>query len=341
MGTGTEDLIWVDLSTFDLARARRFYGAVLGWEGERDPSGYVTAVADGTPTAGLFVMPEFLQRINMPSFWMSYIAVDDVDATVARARELGATIELEEAGPWGKVGLIRDPAGAGFTVYQGDVLQADRDRHTPGRWRWSELFVSDLSVVEPFYRQLFGWRITPDSHDRHHIDTADGRRVGAIQVASNEEKGDKEFWAVSFTVEDLDAAAGRVVAAGGMVETAHDNADGTHLLAYDDQGAAFFLTAARGGGRAPRARSGSGGGAGRSGAWRVVLGLIAVFVIVLLDQDWAWGVLFLMWVVPDLRSGTTYFMAPVDRWTSPALYWTVMLTWIALSLYLLASVAIS
>jgi predicted enzyme related to lactoylglutathione lyase len=46
-------------------------------------------------------------------------AVDDADATAARARELGGSVLNEPAdAPWVRFAVLADPAGASFTVNQ-------------------------------------------------------------------------------------------------------------------------------------------------------------------------------------------------------------------------------
>ena len=74
--------------------------------------------------------------------------------------------------------------------------------------------------------------------------------------------------------------------------------------------------------------------------WRSLIGLIGIYLIILFEQDWGWGVLFLFWVLPDPMSGTTYFIEPLSRQFNPFLYWAVVLTWIVLSLYLLLDVQV-
>ena len=74
--------------------------------------------------------------------------------------------------------------------------------------------------------------------------------------------------------------------------------------------------------------------------WRSLIGLIGIYLICLSEQNWGWGVLFLFWVLPDLKSGTTYFIEPLSRRSNPFLYWAVVLTWIVLSLYLLLDVQV-
>ena len=65
------------------------------------------------------------------------------------------------------------------------------------------------------------------------------------------------------------------------------------------------------------------------------MGLILVYLAIFLELDWVWGLLFLLWVLPDLKTGTTYFIEPLSIRSQPFLYLAVTLTWTFLSLYLL------
>jgi hypothetical protein len=71
--------------------------------------------------------------------------------------------------------------------------------------------------------------------------------------------------------------------------------------------------------------------------WRSVLGLLLVYIAVFLNWQWLWGVLFLFWIIPDFFTGETSFIEPIERQENPILYWTILLTWLVLSLYLLAT----
>jgi predicted enzyme related to lactoylglutathione lyase len=54
---------------------------------------------------------------HMPPHWSVTFAVDDADASAARAQELGGTLVLPpmDAGPT-RIAVVRDPQGATFTV---------------------------------------------------------------------------------------------------------------------------------------------------------------------------------------------------------------------------------
>jgi predicted enzyme related to lactoylglutathione lyase len=83
---------WVDLQTDDLDRAKSFYGDLFEWQYEDIPIGdgavYSMAKIQGQSVAGLGVR----QSDEIPPHWNCYVTVEDVDASAARAAELGANV---------------------------------------------------------------------------------------------------------------------------------------------------------------------------------------------------------------------------------------------------------
>ncbi len=71
--------------------------------------------------------------------------------------------------------------------------------------------------------------------------------------------------------------------------------------------------------------------------WKTLLALVLIYMAVLFEWNWVWGVLFLFWTVPALYSGRTHLVEEVDRKTNPALFWLIIGTWLTLSLYLIAA----
>jgi predicted enzyme related to lactoylglutathione lyase len=110
---------WNELRTRDAERAKRFYRDTIGWtfEAASTPDGhtYWVAMEGGRPAAGLFplVSPDF---DGVPESWMSFLAVDDVDARVARAREEGAQLVMPifDVPDVGRIAMLREPGGAGI-----------------------------------------------------------------------------------------------------------------------------------------------------------------------------------------------------------------------------------
>ena len=79
---------WNELMTRDVERAKKFYADTVGWSFEAMPmpdGTYWVAKMGDEPVGGLFPTqrPQF---DGVPESWMSYIAVDDVDARVKKAQ---------------------------------------------------------------------------------------------------------------------------------------------------------------------------------------------------------------------------------------------------------------
>ena len=109
--------VWDELGSQDVEASERFYEAVFGWTttdmGE-EYGGYKMFQIGETQVGGLMKMPD----ASVPTMWAPYIAVEDVDATVARAGELGggAVIEGMDVPGIGRIAVLRDPIGAVFGI---------------------------------------------------------------------------------------------------------------------------------------------------------------------------------------------------------------------------------
>lgn len=165
----TNQIIFSDLSTYSPSKSIRFYETIFGWKFYSDNNYYLAYNGD-TPVVGLYETPEKFKQMRMPHFWMTYIQVNNLQQTVENARQLGGIIEMEQILPnFGKVALIRDPLGAGFTVYEGEHLQSTRTSNTENTLIWNELHVSDASKVIPFYEGIFDWKFEPEQNRIYKI----------------------------------------------------------------------------------------------------------------------------------------------------------------------------
>ena len=117
-------LCWNEVLTRDPQRGKAFYRAVFGWAAVRPgfegaPEGYVVWENAGREVGGMMTMTDEHFPPSVPPHWGVAFAVADCDATVARARDLGATITHEPMDmPIGRFAGIMDPQGASFTVMQ-------------------------------------------------------------------------------------------------------------------------------------------------------------------------------------------------------------------------------
>ena len=110
--------VHLELCTSDAAKAKEFYSKLFGWSfTDNDMGGgmiYSTFKPDTGPGGGLFSMP------NMPTFWMAYVGVDDINAATEKAKSLGATVHKgpQEIPHVGWFSIIVDPTGATISLFQ-------------------------------------------------------------------------------------------------------------------------------------------------------------------------------------------------------------------------------
>ena len=111
-------MCWNELLTKDAEAAKAFYGALFGWEFLADENGYIMIQNQGRNNGAMMQMDESFGA--MPSMWQPYFTVADIDESVSRAGELGATIFIPktEAPGAGHFAYMSDPAGAHFYIIQ-------------------------------------------------------------------------------------------------------------------------------------------------------------------------------------------------------------------------------
>jgi predicted enzyme related to lactoylglutathione lyase len=122
-GVGVRDepgaLCWTELMTRDAARAAAFFQDLIGWEPSamQVPGGdYTVFMGEGVPKAGCMqITPEMG---DVPTGWLTYFAVEDCEATLVRARDLGGRVMMgpESVPGVGRWALLADPQGTVFAV---------------------------------------------------------------------------------------------------------------------------------------------------------------------------------------------------------------------------------
>jgi predicted enzyme related to lactoylglutathione lyase len=103
---------WRELMTNDVAKAKAFYGATLGWtfDDMPMPSGAVYTIAH----SGAAMVAGMMDMTGVPPHWFNYIEVDDVDHRVALVVENGGQVLR---GPFnipnvGRIAILSDATGA-------------------------------------------------------------------------------------------------------------------------------------------------------------------------------------------------------------------------------------
>lgn len=116
---------WAEVNARGIEQAIDFYGTVLGWEATTEPMGegqpdYTTFHIDGEYVAGGMEMQPMVPA-EVPSYWMIYFTVADVDAAFQQAIGLGATeVVAPSPMPGGRFAIVTDPQGAMFGLLKTD-----------------------------------------------------------------------------------------------------------------------------------------------------------------------------------------------------------------------------
>jgi len=115
--------IWHELVTGDVAAAKRFYGALFGWgASDNDFAGrpYTLFRSGSKDVGGCMTIPLEDGKPCCPPNWLTYVGVDDVDATARKAADLGARVLAgpEDVPAIGRFAVIVDPQGATFAIFK-------------------------------------------------------------------------------------------------------------------------------------------------------------------------------------------------------------------------------
>lgn len=122
IGVGIRDeantLCWNELQARDMEAAKTFYSG-MGW-GMKETPEYVEWHVGERAIGG---MMQSQAPAEVPSYWVPYFAVDDCDASVAKAKAGGATVF---AGPMdypgvGRFAVMGDAQGAVFAIIKLDL----------------------------------------------------------------------------------------------------------------------------------------------------------------------------------------------------------------------------
>ena len=236
---------WVDVSAPDLGVAARFYSELFGWtahdQGPEAGNYHMFTLGD-LNVAGLG------QQMNpeLPPSWSTYLAVDDLDATLEAVAEAGGVVVAPRIDIFtsGSMAIAIDPSGAPVSFWQaGDHIGCQRVNEA-NTLVWNELTTRDVPAAAAFYGAVVGHRYTPNDADApagYQLIGVGDRMVGGVMPMEGEMWGDlPSHWMPYFAVDDADATAARAQELGGGV--AVDPIDipvGRFVVLTDPAGAVF------------------------------------------------------------------------------------------------------
>lgn len=239
---------WLDLTTTDPAAARAFYGELFGWAfevGGEETGHYTMCRLGGRDVVGMNGMPAPAGR---PAAWTTYLASDDVDATVAAVTAAGGTVVMApmDVMDVGRMAAAVDPTGAVVAFWQAGTHIGSGLVNEPGCVVWNELQTRDLDAAAAFYGAVCGYGYD-DMGDgdtfRYKVIKVGDRAVGGMLAMGEGIPPDVPAnWMPHFAVTDVDAAAAAVTRLGGTVLVPlTDSEFGRWCVVADPQGAVSTL----------------------------------------------------------------------------------------------------
>ncbi len=238
--------IWIDLASSDVDRSQEFYGAVFGWTFESygpEYGHYVNAFKDGRPVAGLMANdPQW----NSPDGWTTYFHTADVQATLDKAITAGALTCADGTKPMevkdkGWMGLLRDPSGAFFGLWQPTGHRGFEVVNESGAPTYFQLTTREYGKAIDFYRGVFDWNVeTVSDTDEFRYSTASfGGEPQLGVMAMDADPG----WVFFLGSDDVDKTVRLVTDNGGsVIRAAEDTPYGRLAAVADPTGAGFNLS---------------------------------------------------------------------------------------------------
>ena len=231
--------------TNDVEAAKGFYGELLGWSFESMQMGpestYWLVSVGGKQRGGMMKLPA---EIQAPPHWMSYVSVEDVDATVAKAKAAGGQVPM---GPMtmesvGTMALIMDPEGAATMAFRGADPDPVPERPSPGEFCWESLSTKDSEAAKKFYGEVYGWKASSFGGAMTTFGVADGME-GQVADVQAPPPGAPSFWNTHVVVENLADRVARAEKLGGKVLMGDIDVPGIgHIgVVQDPQGAIIAL----------------------------------------------------------------------------------------------------
>lgn len=242
---------WDERATRDAGKTLEFYTSLFGWtvdEWGMGEGGLYRVLKKGDFGAGgLFEMkgPEFE---NVPPHWMAYIEVENVDATVDKAVELGGNTILQptDIPDIGRFAVVQDPQGAVISLMTSIEMASEKpEKPAFGAVCWHELATTDAKAASDFYMGMIGWSklIEKFGDADYTLFMLDKTPVAGMMQMTEEWQGAPPHWMTVFSVESCDESADNATRLGARVIVPPTDIPGTGRFAnlMDPEGAVFSI----------------------------------------------------------------------------------------------------
>ena len=220
------DFCWTELLSDDIKKSTEFYTQLFCWDVESMDMGnnelYTMFKVGPSGIAGGMQKNAEMGKMEVPSHWNSYVLVDDINAAVKKAKDLGAKIlkDIDDVADMGKFAVIMDPTGATFSFWQ--ILKKGQgeplSKKSAGNIGWNELITKDTDKAGKFYTSLFNWTIDiqkmPSGEDYITFMNNDKPVAGMLKPSEDKQAS---HWGIYVSVSKLDETISKAKKLGATI----------------------------------------------------------------------------------------------------------------------------
>ena len=218
--------VWFELMTKHKDKAAAFYPETLPWAVTptpmQDGSTYSMITANDTGIGGLLA-----PNVEMPTHWVSYVSVKDVDACAAKVKAAGGSLPMEafDVPGVGRVQPALDPHGGGFCLFKGETGDPP-PFEGPGSFHWNELWTQDPQASLRFYESVLDYthqEMEMPNGTYYVLNQGEQPRGGVIQAPSSDVP---TMWLQYVAVDNCDGTLERAKQHGASVVAEPVDAEG-------------------------------------------------------------------------------------------------------------------
>ncbi|MES2180444.1 MAG: VOC family protein [Gemmatimonadota bacterium] len=242
--------VWHELMVPDTSTAPAFYKGVTGWGTQKfeGPMDYTMWVNGETPVGGLMPLDKDLQAMGVPSHWLHYVGVANVDDSAALAESLGARVNVPptDIPNTGRFAVLADPQGASFAIYTSSQDAPPAGDPAIGDFSWTELGTTDSDAAFAFYSKLFGWTETSTMDMgggmMYKMFGGGGAPIGGMYTIGKEMEGMPPNWLGYVLVTSVADSVEAVKNGGGQLMSGPMDIPGGKIAVFTDPQGAHFAT---------------------------------------------------------------------------------------------------
>jgi uncharacterized protein len=219
----TGRFVWRDLMTTDPARAKAFYTRLFGWSISPMEMGEMTYDMLANDARHFGGVVQLSSDHGVPSHWVSYVTVADVDEAATTATRLGGVVHVPptDIPGVGRFAVVADPQGAVFSPFadagSSDEAQGGMEPPPTGGVAWNELVTADPEGAKAFYGEIVGWQFKT-------WDQGGGVKYTLLMRGEQMEGGlmgkppeaPASTWVIYFHVADIDQTLAEATRLGGQ-----------------------------------------------------------------------------------------------------------------------------